>query len=507
MEVRVVLFGSWTRILAQLKRNLSTLLALWLAAHAIAFGQAQRVIVHPKDNGHALANPGMGWFLYNYDDDIKRYTVNLAPSDVVPDFTGVSVVYMRLAWSYLEPSEGQYNWAILDTPMQKWVQAGKKVAFRFTTSEGRPEEAGGFATPRWVEEAGAKGYYLKDGKIVPDGPVWEPDYNDPIFIAKLDEFLAAAAARYDGNPNVAFIDVAFGLWGEGHTFGSTKIPYDVQTICRHIDLYRKHFEKTLLVGNDDFAIQGRGLETLGYLRDHGLGLRDDSILVQPGDRAYYHAYLSYNFWPRVPVIVESEHYGSSKEGGIWEDGHLFLQAIEDYHASYASVHWYPRQFLAENRELIQRINMRLGYRLELEEISWPSKVPSGGTIQIGYRWRNAGVAPCLPGGLPTVTLKDDDGGIVGVFADDDFNVRELPVGPPDKSKSIARRVLPYFPQEDKPLATFTLPPQSLLPPGIYSVFISIGDETGTPTIALPLDGDDGHHRYRMGTIQITGEAL
>ena len=470
---------------------------------SIAVAQVNRVIVHPQDNGHALVNPGMGWFFYDYDDDIQRYTVDLAPSDVVSDFPGVSVVYMRLAWSYLEPKEGQYNWAILDTPTQKWVQAGKKVAFRFTTSEGRPDEAGGFATPRWVEADGAKGYYLKDGHIAPSGPVWEPDFNDPIFLAKLDDFLTAAAARYDGNPNVAFIDVAFGLWGEGHTFSSTKIPYDVATIRRRIDMYKKHFKKTLLVANDDFAIQGRGLETLGYARDQGLALRDDSILVQPGKLAYYHAYLSYNFWPHVPVILETEHYGGSKERGAWGDGHLFLQAIEDYHASYASVHWYPRKFLGANRDLIHRIDMRLGYRLELEEISWPSKVRAGSSMQIGYRWRNAGVAPCLPGGHPTITFEDDKGGIAGVFVDDDFNVRELPVGQPGESKSIARRVLPYFPQEDKPLITFSLPPDEILRPGTYSVYISVGNQTGSPEIALPLDGDDGHRRYRVGAIQVT----
>ena len=483
------------------------LLAFFLAFSSQIAAQTQRTAVHPNDNGQALVNPGMGWVFHHYDNNIKSYTVDLAPADVVPEFPGVSVVYMRLAWSYIEPSEGQYNWSILDTAMQKWVQAGKKVAFRFTSSEGRPNEAGGFATPRWVQEAGAKGYYLKDGHIAPSGPVWEPDFNDPVFLAKLSDFLAVAAERYDGDPNVAFIDVAFGLWGEGHTVASTKIPYDVATIRRHIDLYKEHFKKTLLVANDDFAIQGRGLETLGYARDQGLALRDDSILVQPGNLAYYHAYLSYNFRPRVPVILESEHYGPSKASGAWDDGHLFLQAIEDYHASYATVHWYPREFLAANRELIHRIDMRLGYRLQAEEISWPAKVQTGGSMQIGYVWRNAGVAPCIPGGHPTITLEDEKGGIAGVFVDEDFNVRELPIGPPGEAKAIARRVLlpPGFPQEDKPLVTFSIPPRNILRLGTYSVYISVGDRTGLPNIALPLDGDDGHRRYRVGAIQIVEE--
>ncbi len=35
-------------------------------------------------------------------------------------------------------------------------------------------------------------------------------------------------------------------------------------------------------------------------------------------------------------------------------------------------------------------------------------------------------------------------------------------------------------------------------PGRYRVFFSIGTVTGTPTLALPLDGDDGQKRYEVG---------
>jgi hypothetical protein len=481
--------------------------AVWLCALVLNLGaQSPRTVVRPPDTGSALINPGMGWMFHHYDNDIARYTVNLAPADGVDEFPGVSSVYIRLAWSYLEPEEGKFNWAIVDTPMQKWIAKGKTVAFRFSTSEGRLSEA--YATPRWVEQAGARGYYLEKGRIVEKGEVWEPDFNDPVYLAKLDRFLAAAAARYDGHPQVAFIDVgSFGVWGEGHTAASTRLPYDTATIRRHIDLHRKHFQRTLLVANDDFALQGRGLETLGYARDHGLGLRDDSILVQGGEQAYYHAYLACNFWPRVPVILECEHYGSSKKRGAWGDGHLFLQAVEDYHASYATVHWYPREFLKENRELVDRINLRLGYRLQLVEASWPAEVPAGGAITIGYGWRNAGVAPCLAGGHPTLTLKDAQGGIAGVFVDEDFNVRELPVGPPDKAKVIWRvEQKGGLAQENKPPLTYALPPRHILKPGAYDVFVSVGTPTGEPVIALPLPGDDGRRRYKLGGIQITEPA-
>ena len=106
-----------------------------------------------------------------------------------------------------------------------------------------------WATPEWVQKAGAKGYDFRPGKgVEPDGPFWEPDFDDPVFLAKLDRFLAAMAARYDGNPEVAFVDVgSLGVWGEGHTGASTRRPILPATVKRHIDLYKKHFHKTLLV--------------------------------------------------------------------------------------------------------------------------------------------------------------------------------------------------------------------------------------------------------------------
>lgn len=476
------------------------LFALLVGAQAVP-AQSARTVVQPEDTGAALINPGMGWMFHHYDNNITRYTVDLEPSDGVDEFPGVSSVYIRLAWSYLEPEEGKFNWAIVDTPVQKWISKGKAIAFRITTSEGSPSQ--GYATPRWVEKAGAKGYYLERRRIVEKSAVWEPDFNDPIYLEKLDHFLAAFAARYDGNPHIAFIDVGtFGVWGEGHTAASTGLPYSVATINRHIDLHKKHFKRTLLVANDDFALQGRGLESLGYARDLGLGLRDDSILVNK-EHPYFHAYLANNFWPRVPVVLESEHYGSSKSRGAWGDGSMFLQAIEDYHASYATVHWYPREFLKENAELVRRINLRLGYRLQLLEASWPSEVQAGGTITAGYSWRNAGVAPCLPGGHPTLTLKDAKGGIAAVFVDEDFNVRESPVGPPGKAKTISRlQSMEGVSQEDKPPIFYTLPPKHILKPGIYDVYISVGDATGTPSIALPLPNDDGYRRYRLGKISV-----
>ncbi len=451
--------------------------------------QDGRVVVRPQDTGAALENPMMGWVFHYYDNVPSNYGSRLAPSDTLDDFPGLTVVYLRIPWSYLEPEEGRFNWAVLDTPAERWIAKGKQVAFRFSCSESWTR----WATPEWVEKAGAQGHNFTSGKGAdPNGPFWEPDYDDPVFLEKLDHFLAAAAARYDGNPEVAFVDVgSFGVWGEGHTYSSTGLGYSAETVIRHIDLYRKHFPRTLLAANDDFVYQERGDRGIDYAREHGLTLRDDSILVQGGQNAYFHAAMAQSFWPNVPVILESEHYGGSRDRGNWKDGSQYLQAVEDYHASYASIHWWPREFLTEMRGLIDRMNLRLGYRLQLVEASWPKAVRSEGSFRLALQWRNAGVAPCYPGGYPALTLKDGKGGIAGVFVDDGFDVRGLPVGPPGQAGIRGHE------------AEFTLPLN--LGSGTYEAYVSVGTRTGTPRIALPLAEGDGERRHRLGTLKVTGD--
>jgi hypothetical protein len=444
--------------------------------------------VRPPDTGEALVNPGMGWVLHYYDNMPANYGSRLEPSDTVDDFPGLSVIYLRLPWSLVEPEEGRFSWSVVDTPAQRWIAKGKQIAFRFSTSESWMA----YATPKWVERAGAKGNRFPGASGAgadPDGPYWEPDYDDPIFWAKLEHFLEAAAARYDGDPNVAFLDVgSFGVWGEGHTYASTALPYSADTVIRHIDLHRKHFARTLLVANDDFVYQDRGPASIEHALAGGLTLRDDSILVQAGENAYFHAEMAQRFWPQRPVILESEHYGMSRDRGRWADGRKYLQAVEEYHASYASIHWWPREFLSECRDLIDRMNLRLGYRLQLVEAAWPERVTASEGLRFRAQWRNAGVAPCYPGGYPALTLKDPGGGLVGVFADESFSVGALPVGPPKQAAALSQE------------ATFALPFQ--MKPGRYDLFVSVGSRLGMPRLALPLPGSDGQRRYHLGRLTV-----
>ena len=145
--------------------------------------------------------------MHFYSNEPTNYGSKLAPSDTVDDFPGLSTVYLRLPWAYLEPEEGRFEWSVFDTPAQRWIAKGKRIALRVTCSENWMR----FATPEWVKNAGAKGYFYDFGKgRAENGATWDPDFGDPIFLAKLDRFLTA---MHDGMGPGEFgeVSIRFGI--------------------------------------------------------------------------------------------------------------------------------------------------------------------------------------------------------------------------------------------------------------------------------------------------------
>ncbi len=456
---------------------------------------AEDVVVRPQDDGRALLNPGMGWTMHFYSNLTKNYGSRLKPSDTLDWFPGCSTIYLRLPWSYIEPEEGKFNWAIVDTPAQRWIAKGKKISFRFTCCESWLR----WATPEWVHRAGAKGINYDYGKGPnADGKLWAPVYDDPIFLEKLGKFLAEAGKRYDGNPNVEFIDVGtFGMWGEGHTgFDMRLSQSETDRMSKiHIDLHKKYFPKTLLCVSDDISGHNSKAPWPGieYALSQGVTLRDDSIMVQPKPNQWFHADMAQLFWPTLPVILEHEHYGPSKERKAWS-GEDLLRSVEEYHASFMSIHHFPEQLLEENKDAIAAVNKRLGYRLQLRELTFPKSVNIAEPFNVDWTWANVGVAPCYRGGYPALTLQDAEAGIVSVLVEDGFDARSLPVGPPGKAETKSFK---------SDFRVGLIAPKTVA--GTYDVFVSVGRRNGTPTIALPLSDDDGQRRYKIGTINVGGK--
>jgi len=482
------------------------------------------VRVTPKATDEILLNTGMGLFHFFYSGRLWAYGAEQAPDDVLDWMPGMTVAYLRLPWTFIEPQDGIFRWDLLDGRMQPWIRAGKKVGIRISIMNLSVD-----STPQWVRDAGAKGheYFYKDGSQ----PCWEPEWDDPVLLAKLEHFYQAFAARYDGNEDVAFVDVgSFGLFGEGHSKTLAKLRSEqpdefLRLVKLHIDLLRKAMPRTYLVINDDVGGGGwlrdkdgqplKDHPIFAYCRSLGIGLRDDSIMCNPE-----HPWASDNFGRKFaetsPVILETGQITRRLDKNAWYPEKL-LPCVEAYHASYLGVHGFPDLIWEKNKHVWRQTANRLGYRFELRDVEYPRTVKTGERVTISSTWVNVGVAPRYSGGAVTWNLLDGKGVVCWRSTDDTFDFRDLkptwegvehPVtlassctfgctaDVPDNGNDMILDWCRRNHRNDPGKQVV------LLKPGTYTLAVSVGRRNGTPEVALPLA--DGKERiYPIGMITVS----
>lgn len=441
-----------------------------------------------SDNQKALVNPYMGLFSYYLDNGTTSYDVHYSNDDYFTDIEGLSNIYIRVPWSVVEPEKDYYDFSIVDGLIQKFEKVGKQVSLRFTTSE----TGYVYATPKWVFDDGAKAYWWDNGNLS------MPYYNDPIFLKHLDNFLGELAKRYDGNPNIAYIDIGtIGLWGEGHT-GNSQYPLTQQEVLSQMELYQKHFKKTAVVILDDlgFGFNNRFTEQIkGDIVKMGFGLRNDGFAGIDGNMRFIRdedIALADGIWQQAPIIMEPEHYSEMIRVDNWGDGMGLVEWIDKVHGTYLGLHGYVKQFYYENPQFAHAANMRLGYRILPEQVKLQTEVRAHEKLSMKVEWKNVAAAPCYNGAYPALTLKDENGNIVSVMVDSNFNIKDLPVASPGAAKAVTQEAL--FRMHD------------VLPGGTYKAYLSLGSLDGTPEIKMPIDAqNDGDDRYYLGDIKVKGD--
>jgi hypothetical protein len=111
----------------------------------------------------------------------------------IPGWTNPYVDGFRLreCWNVIEPQEGTYNWTTIDQAVSLGSQYGKKIGVSVSA---------GIYTPQWVYDSGATQYDLVDGSGNAMPLPWEA-----VFQNKWRDFITAFGARYDANPNLAYV--------------------------------------------------------------------------------------------------------------------------------------------------------------------------------------------------------------------------------------------------------------------------------------------------------------
>ncbi len=137
-----------------------------------------------------------------------------------------------------------------------------------------------YVTPKWVFDAGAASVPVPDSSSATGQQIIPKTWDDPVFLRKLKSFVRAFGKRYNGNPDVAFIDIrSYGNWGEGH-IGMLDAPGIVLTPPENLKNnyflpYFEAFPRTQLIipwGSDRYD------SVYDWAVTRGAGMRRDGIL-------------------------------------------------------------------------------------------------------------------------------------------------------------------------------------------------------------------------------------
>ena len=382
---------------------------------------------HLADDKTVLENPHKGWYYHFLDNGYARpaYRDRLTEGQRLTT-PGLNYMYLRFDWGDIEKEEGIYDWSYLGHVLESWGALGYKFTLRICTFEGANIT---YATPKWLIDRGIGATHVIPEDAISSDPnlsveemkkgAYEPDYGHPLYLEKLDAFLAECSKRFDKDPRIEYMDIGtFGTWGEGHTSAGSRKLYGVDVVKKHINLHLKHFPHKTLMINDDFIAHVARSDKEGasalydYCINKGLGIRDDSICVRSFSERFGYDTLRLptlfaNFAKNAPVDIEFAHVHHNQED-LLKDGYPIVEALRHAHATYAGYHGYEEDWFAKVPYLSEYCANRLGYWFFIEGIDMGT--PSSGCSEMAKVYiRNNGFSKCYHQYDLQLRLTDSEG--------------------------------------------------------------------------------------------------
>jgi hypothetical protein len=350
-----------------------------------------------EDTGF-LQIPGVGWqtFYRTAQDD--------------PSMSGLrfksGCAYVRWTWGDLEPDEGQYAFAMIDDWLFRCRQANQALAFRVMLSW--PGHEG--TIPQWLLDKGVKYTYSECSE---EGAHYEVDLEEPILYQYHEKLIRALGERYDGHPDLALVDIgSVGLWGEWHNYCDTALMPNDAVRKTIIDLYYEAFPitpLTALVGDHQNVIYANARGRSAW--------RGDCWGDGPGPGAGWNHHVNV-YRPMADMMPDG-----------WKTGTVALEpcgtfgsyptspkeVIDDaitWHATFIQnkSHDIPAEWIPE----IERLVMKLGFRLVLRDLTYNDMAAIGSEINLDMDWENIGIAPPYRDHRLAFRLKDEKGIVSGL---------------------------------------------------------------------------------------------
>lgn len=430
--------------------------------------------VYPKRLEGYVPNPAMGW----QDTEVSNTRF--------PETVG----YVRDNWPTFQPEEGVYDWSVIEKLRDRMVAEGGKISFRIQTAK-PPPWGQGHGVPDWLVRRGAQTVMGELGS--------EPLYTSCLFLEFHGKFIDVLRQRYDGDADVAFIDIgSYGLYGEWHT---TQYSWDMGTLDWHarrwiIDMYLGGEGTRPCVDKDGKTVQRSYVyegfhhtqlimpytpgfsDSLRYALSHrnDIGIRHDALGSEEHQDFYEQeiSQLVEQTWRRAPIIFEF-----ASEAHTPDRLRSARAFAEDMHAS----------FIHENfnghgsNELIERILERTGYRLVLHEANYMAKLRPGEALTVDLLWENEGIAPPYVSYPLLVQLIDSAGQVVA-------------------EQQVNNDMRSWLPNTSIPLQ-IAVPLSQTLAVGEYTLQLAFVDaDTKQPALTLAIEGKNDKGYYTLGPVSV-----
>jgi hypothetical protein len=449
---------------------------------------AQQVTITPELADGSLINPGAGWQLITY----------VPPKDEVEKLPEISTFYTRYGWNSFETAPGKYG----DTPVTKlidsWLEYCKKhnryLGFRVVTWDPGSDKS---LVPDYVFESGAK-RFPEPGSTTR----FVPAFWDKTFLDRHEKLVEWMGQRWGKHPNLAYIDVPGGGYGEWNFMATGNAKMDLNywkangiapetwdpMVARMIDMYSKNFPNHLLLssyGIVDFSKASNGEYCVG----RNLGWRDDGMGMSYAT-AGKHNPMFEKYWKKVPCLFENGYIDWTSFGDRSKVEPCIDWAVNQCHASIITIGKGDENCLkayTQYKDIVTNLGKKLGYHFAIQQAQYYNRPVKGQNFNVALQIDNTGNAPVYFDCKVEFSFVDDAGQVLGQeYAE---------VNPP---------VRQWLPGAAIPVtATFKVPGN--LPTTSARLCIGIVNAAiPEQRLQLPLKNSAGDRRYVLGPVIIQG---
>lgn len=338
-------------------------------------------------------NPNKGWAIYSW---------GRMPTGFLPEAMDcATIVYIRPDWADLEPDrEGGFNWNLIDDHLVAARALHKKVAFRVMGTNPSSGRVNTF--PKWVmdgyEDQFESTTFEIDGRnktqIYPKDPGKSPRWKYAV-----QHLVKELGTRYDGNPDVAFIEVGtIGDWGEQiSNYAKTNQMLSQEDWREHMGWYRDAFKKTAMIS----VTAGQHNMQYQFADENRIGRRSDGfcapMVIQDTTNGGYQdgRQIDKSFDYKLPSFLEFPPGSAPIAAGRNFTWGKFWKGIVVYgRPTYLGYNFGTGEANGLATEYPYRLiesHNRVGYHIVAERVSYPLDLFTKGTGKVSFAFRNDGV--------------------------------------------------------------------------------------------------------------------